>query len=324
MKNDLISVVVPVYNVQKYLKKCINSIVGQSYKNLQIILIDDGSTDDSGIICDEYAKKYQNIEVVHKKNGGLSDARNVGIKKSKGKYITFIDSDDYVEPDYIFYLYSIICKYNVPVSVCRHIVHQEKSGVVIPKNHHESKWKKEKIFEDILYSRTYEVSAWGKLYETNLFKSIKFPVGKLFEDVATTYKIIDRCEYIGVGDGIKYHYIMRKGSIVNNKFTENHKYMITATLEMDKYLSKKYPSLKKACKRRMVYAYMSTLNRMIICDEYDTKVAKQYRKIIMRNFSVVFDFNSSIRDKIGIISLLFGLNFYKHVWNFYRKKTGRC
>ena len=118
-KQDLISVIVPVYNVENYLKRCLDSIINQTYQNIEIILIDDGSTDNSGNLCEDYKKIDNRIKVVHKTNGGLSDARNTGIKKAKGKYITFVDSDDYVEYDYVEYLYNLIKKYDTNISFCK-------------------------------------------------------------------------------------------------------------------------------------------------------------------------------------------------------------
>ena len=118
-KQDLISIVVPIYNVEKYLEKCINSIIIQTYKNIEIILVNDGSTDSSGKICDIYLKIDKRIKVVHKKNGGLSDARNVGIENAKGKYIAFIDSDDFLDSDFIEILYNLIIEYNADVSCCK-------------------------------------------------------------------------------------------------------------------------------------------------------------------------------------------------------------
>ena len=117
-RNSLISVIVPVYNVEKYLPQCLNSIINQTYKNIEVVLVDDGSTDDSGNICEEYKKNDERIIVVHQKNSGLSAARNVGIEISTGEYITFIDSDDYISPDYIENLYSALEQYSADIAIC--------------------------------------------------------------------------------------------------------------------------------------------------------------------------------------------------------------
>ena len=122
MKKNLISVILPIYNVSDYLDRCMKSVINQTYKNIEIIMVDDGSTDDSALKCDEYKEKDDRIVVFHKENGGLSDARNYGIKRASGDYITCVDSDDFVDLDYIEYLYSLITKYNVKMSICQHRV----------------------------------------------------------------------------------------------------------------------------------------------------------------------------------------------------------
>ena len=122
MEEELISVILPIYNVEKYLEKCLKSVINQTYKNLEIILVDDGSKDNSPQICDEYAVKDKRIVVIHKSNGGLSDARNAGIEIAKGKYIALIDSDDYVEKDYVQFLYQLIKENNAEMSICSHTV----------------------------------------------------------------------------------------------------------------------------------------------------------------------------------------------------------
>ena len=128
--DDLISIIIPVYRVEKYLEECLNSVINQTYANLEIILIDDGSPDRCGQICDEYAKKDERIEVIHQENQGVSNARNHGIEMAKGKYITFIDSDDYLEQDYIKYLYDEITKFNADISICGTIDIDEKNNIL--------------------------------------------------------------------------------------------------------------------------------------------------------------------------------------------------
>ena len=126
---DLISVIIPVYNVEKYINRCVDSVIHQSYTNLEIILVDDGSPDNCPTICDNYSKQDSRIKVIHKKNGGLSDARNVGIEHSKGKYITFIDSDDYISNDYVEILYKLITKYNSKIAVADNYIFYEDGNI---------------------------------------------------------------------------------------------------------------------------------------------------------------------------------------------------
>ena len=135
-ENDLISVILPIYNVEPYLERAVDSIIKQTYRNIEIILVDDGSPDNCGNICDAYAKQDKRIIVIHKENGGLSDARNVGIKKASGKYITLVDSDDYVDDDYVEFLYSLIKNSGADMSICSHTVLYD-NGTILTKATHE-------------------------------------------------------------------------------------------------------------------------------------------------------------------------------------------
>ena len=146
MDNELISIVIPIYNVEKYIEKCLDSVIKQTYKNIEIILVDDGSPDNCGKICDSYANNDKRIQVIHKENGGLSDARNVGIERANGKYITFVDSDDYIELDYIEYLYTLIKKYNTKISFCKvNVVFNENNTDNKLENNNKTDYKWTKI-----------------------------------------------------------------------------------------------------------------------------------------------------------------------------------
>ena len=321
MNKSLISIVIPIYNVDKYLKKCIESVLNQTYSNLEIILVDDGSPDNCPQICDEYRKKDSRIKVIHKENGGLSDARNVGIDHAKGEYITFIDSDDYVANDYIEYLYNLIVKYGVDISCCSHlVVYNNGQYHGIDENFDES-FDKIMFFQKMLYAKKCDVTAWAKLYKKDLFNDIRYPKGKIFEDIDTTYKLIDKVKKVACGYSAKYYYMIRKSSITTNGFQDKHYYMIDATLNMCDYL-KKYPELENGCTRRICYAYISTMNRMINSN-YDINSIKELRKKILSHSKLVIDNNCSFRERAAILILMFGLKSYVFYWNVYQKLTGR-
>ena len=212
--NDLISIIVPVYNVEDYLDKCINSIINQTYTNIEIIIINDGSTDNSYEICKSY--KDKRIKLYSIKNKGLSGARNYGISKSKGKYLAFVDSDDYIEKDYIEVLYNNLIKEDADLSCC--------SLYEVFKNEIKNKSKKDKYYvmnsyetiEKTFTDEGLNVYVWNKLYKKELFKNIKFPVNKNSEEIYVMYEIISLCEKVVYESIPKYYYVQRKNSIVND------------------------------------------------------------------------------------------------------------
>lgn len=220
MTKPLISVIVPCYNVEEYLPECIESILVQTYRNLEIFLVDDGSLDRSGEICDEYAAKDSRIKVIHKENGGLSDARNVALDVMKGEYVTFIDSDDYVAEDYVEYLYKLIKENGVRLSVSWHQVFADGASMGI--NTYPVSAKSVDMNEGvacIFYQRIFDTTAWGKMYHRSLFSDgIRYPKGWLYEDLPTTYRLMMKCDYIAFGNYRSYFYRIRNTSIEGSPF----------------------------------------------------------------------------------------------------------
>jgi glycosyltransferase involved in cell wall biosynthesis len=314
MIQPLISVVLPVYNVEVYLKKCLETVVNQTYKNLDIILVDDGSTDNSGEICDEYAKKDRRIHCFHKKNGGLSDARNYGISQAQGDYITFIDSDDTVDHDMIEYLYYLINKFNCRLSLCTHnIVTQNGHKITHLGDGTEESLTAEKALESMLYHGKVDTSAWAKLYDIHIFDEINYPVGKLFEDIGTTYKTFIAAGKVACGYNPKYNYFVRNNSIVTSSFSEKKLDLLEMTDEMAKDVVSYYPSLTAAVLRRRVYARFSTLNQM-----YNLTLKNKQKQDII-NFiknegkKILSDNKAPIRDKLAYIIICCNVKIYEKV-----------
>lgn len=319
---DLISVIIPVYNTEKYLDKCVESFINQTFRNIEIILVDDGSIDNSPFICDEFAKKDSRIKVIHKKNGGLSDARNVGIENVSGNLITFFDSDDFVDSDYIEYLYNLKNKYKTDVSVCAYNVVDEKGRILFNvKSNEEEVLNKEYFFSKMLNEDGITVSACFKLYNKKLFDEIKFPVGKLCEDNGTTYKVIDKCKgKIAYGNIPKAYYVMRKGSIMRSSFSLRKLDMIELTDEMCDYLDKNYINLKELTLRRRIYARFNVLRQM----DYNNKATSIAMKniieyIISNRRFLLLNKNVPIRDKIACITLSINTKLFYISWELYRK-----
>lgn len=214
----LISIIVPVYKVELYLERCIRSITSQTYKNLEIILVDDGSPDRCGEICEALVQSDSRIRVYHKENGGLSDARNFGVERSSGEYIAFIDSDDYVAPNYIEYSFTLLKKYNADISTC--CMTETYADTADYRTNDEisneclltGKEACRKLFGD-LYSVL--VTACGKLYRSDIAKKYPFPVGKIHEDEATTCKYYYEADKVAVGNKCLYAYYQNPKSIMH-------------------------------------------------------------------------------------------------------------
>lgn len=220
MNNPLISVIVPCYNVEQYLPKCVDSILNQTYTNLEIFLVDDGSPDKSGEICDEYAKRDKRIKVIHKENGGLSDARNVAIDVAMGEYIVFVDSDDYCTLDYVETLYNLVSENDAQMGATWHKCFDE--GTVPMADTHEGKALKvfsaEEALRSMFYQKDFDTAAWAKIYHRSLFDGIRYPKGWLFEDLPTTYRLMAKCNRVAFTNYMSYYYLIRKSSIEGAPF----------------------------------------------------------------------------------------------------------
>ncbi len=212
---DLVSVIVPVYNVELYLRRCVNSILNQSYKDLEVILVDDGSSDSSGLICEEYAEKDNRVKVIHQRNGGLSAARNTGIDNCHGAYICFVDSDDYVHPEYVRYLHDLCIENNCEISICYHYITEEddyRSEVNL--NSAAKVFTRNEVF-DLFYTDMHGsiVIAWNKLYKRECIGDIRYDVGKIHEDEGTTFRFLYNSKKIAFTKEVLYYYYSREDSI---------------------------------------------------------------------------------------------------------------
>lgn len=245
MKKEKISVIVPIYNVEKYLRKCIKSIINQTYQNLEIILVDDGATDNSGEICEEYAKKDNRIKVIHKVNGGLSDARNAGIEVATGDYIGFVDSDDYIAEDMYQYLLDLLLLNQADISICGYELVEENKIQNIKKIIADRKeiWDSKKAIIELLKQEKVHDYAWNKLYKKQLFDQVKYPYGRKMEDLGTTYQLFELSNYIVLGNQKKYFYLQREGSIVNQKNFELYRDKYELTVERYQFFKKRYPDM---------------------------------------------------------------------------------
>ena len=246
-KKDLISVIVPVYNVESYLERCLKSLTEQSYSNIEIILVDDGSTDGSGRICDQYRDIDDRINVIHKTNGGLADARNAGLDVAKGEYIAFVDSDDWVSPYYIGNLYSALTEAGADLAISMYInvtgdeikteATNELANVRICSN--------EESLKQMLLQRGIETSSPGKLYRMSSVGDLRFPKGKLYEDIMFTTTMLSRAGKVAIIDNIDYYYYQRPGSIRYRQFSKQKMDCIYNSQELLAYIDSNHRDLDK-------------------------------------------------------------------------------
>ncbi len=259
----LVSIIVPIYNTAEYLPACLDSIINQTYQNLEIILIDDGSTDNSREIANNYTKKDPRIKLVHQKNQGLSAARNTGIKNTTGQYITFVDSDDKIESQMIENMLNAIQKTNANIVCCSFkeiFPNGKQSG--FNQKYPEKIYNTESALEAMLLEHGFMLSATMKLFPSDYFNGIKFPTGKLHEDIGTTYKLIMKAPKITFIPNQDYIYVHHEDSITNKSFDIRKLDIIELTDKMCDDIDTKYPDLKNVTNERRMRARFSILRQI--------------------------------------------------------------
>ncbi len=286
-----ISVIVPVYKVEPYLERCINSILIQTLSDFELILIDDGSPDNCGEICDKYANSDNRIKVIHKANGGLSSARNAGLKIASGEWLTFIDSDDWVHKEYLERLYYACIDNGVDISVCSYFqtegneleIKNEKFGIELYSP--ESLWVKNQVNATI---------ACAKLYKKDLWSGIKFPVGKLHEDEYTTYKLLFKCEKIAYTEAEMYNYYINSNGITKSEWSPKRLDAVEAFNRQLKYFKKhKFERAEKFTLR--VYEHLIDKN----CRQTENKYIKEYKRLKKAKRRLYIEYKSEFKKQDG-------------------------
>jgi len=228
--NPLISIVVPVYGVEKYLRRCVDSLLSQTYEHVEIILVDDGSKDRCPAICDEYAGKDERVRVIHQENAGLSGARNAGIDAAGGEYLAFVDSDDYVAPDFIESLYQLIEDTGCAIAQCR-FAYVQGEALAEEKSQSFRIYRGECLMEQLYGAEeeaTYFVVAWNKLYKRELFGEIRYPLGRIHEDEATTYLLFHEGRKLAFLDRALYGYYTENTGSITASFSKKRLQWLTA------------------------------------------------------------------------------------------------
>ena len=297
---DKISVIIPVFKVEEYLDECVESVITQTYNNLEIILVDDGSPDNCPDICDEWAKKDNRIKVIHKQNGGLSDARNAGLDIVSGEYIVFVDSDDYIMPDMVEKLYTAIIREKADIAAC---------GIITCEGEKRNAWgyqnlvaTSERIYELLYDEAKYPVAACNKMYRRQCWQSLRFPVDKTCEDAFTTYQLIHQAQRIVMIPEALYCYRIRPGSIMTSSFSLKKMDEEEAWRCNYQFIEKNHPKLKKNAfdfyllRMNILIHSMSTEDRKTFNAQY-----KQLRRILKENlFYVVFSSKLKMKQRIKL------------------------
>lgn len=298
----LISVIVPIYNVEKYLSRCIDSILAQTYQNFELILVNDGSTDNSGQICDAYLKKDERIEVLHKANGGLSDARNAGIEKARGAYFLFVDSDDYIAADMLERLYGGLIRENADLAMCGFQAVDESGASVVDMSSAGLKsgsYNKDDIFEESGRADGWNyIVAWNKLYKKKLFDTVRFEKGKLHEDEFIFHLILDQCKKIVVLEEKLYYYLQRAQSITTNSYSVRRLDAVEANLLRCKYYQKRGMKECFADTEKVAFYWLQVGIERLEFDKVSKRFAELrtlYAEIL---FSVLINAKIDFREKI--------------------------
>jgi glycosyltransferase involved in cell wall biosynthesis len=320
-----ISVIVPIYNTEKYLKKCVDSILAQTFTNLEIILVDDGSQDNCPGICDDYKRKDQRIRVIHKENGGLADAKNAGLRLAKGEYIGFVDSVDYVKKDMYAVLYVLINQTDSDIAVCG-FSEVPSSGIVpCPMfiSDHVMVLEQMDAVKEVLLGETIKSYAWNKLYRSALFEGIEYPAGKYFEDTATTYKLFIKAKRVALTDATKYYYLQRDENICGNKINIKalSDYFNSNILVLED-IRENYPRYFKYCHKKAFQAGIDTYNQLLkykLLNDSPALVNSIKKYIIKYFFADLFNKYVSLEYKTALVLFVLNKRSYSKFQSFYIK-----
>ena len=319
MNNPIISIIVPCYNVEQYLSRCIESIQVQSYKNLEIILVEDGSPDQCGVICDEYAQKDNRIKVIHKQNGGLSDARNVAIDQATGEWISFVDSDDYIAPDYIATLYRLAVENDCKCSAVQPVAFLDGEQPIPGKNDSCEVMSSTDAIAAMFYQTRLDTSAWNKLYHHSLFETgIRYPKGYLFEDNPTTYRLFALCEKIAVSKKQLYYYRLREGSIEGQDFTPNKLDQGLAIIRMMEF----HPEITDKVHKALCCKQASLAFHFIMKMPSDYERRNDLWKYVTDNrWMVIWNNDARLKTRIGCLLSYLGIPLMKKIFKIVSNRS---
>lgn len=316
-ERHLISIIIPVYNVAEYLCECLDSVLAQSYRNLEIILVDDGSTDNSGDICDKYAEKDSRITVIHRENGGPSAARNAALDMMHGQYVTFIDSDDTIHPQYIKLLYDNSCRFNADISSAALTTNRGKICDNFPKGHSRL-FSSTDAVKHILYQHILDNAVSGKLYNSTLWNDVRFKTAIYYEDLEVFYHIYFKTKTVVHFNSTIYYYRQRTSSRMGN-FSLKRADVLDVTDNIETYIAKNHPELLPAAKDRKFSANMNILWLMTTTGIRDKKIEQRcWQNIKSLRTASLTNPNVRLKNKIGALTSFFGLSFLCLIFKLFK------
>lgn len=287
---EKISIIVPIYKVEKYLSKCIDSIVCQTYSNLEIILVDDGSPDACGKICDHYAKRDKRIHVIHKKNEGVACARNEGIKYASGNYISFIDSDDWIAEDAYEKLYRGLMEYDADCAVGGCVTVIDKEGTLIPQKTQILPVEYRSATEAMKHVLLSGSAVWNRLFKRNIFQDIRFPCGRVNDDEVAVLHAYAKCNNIVFLNQDTYYYRIRKDSITTSRFSIRNMDCYYNSIDNLAFIKQEMPELTEPAEykfiKAMLYCYVNL--RKMKQNSDIREIQKELHRSIKQNVSVAY------------------------------------
>lgn len=313
-ENALVSVIVPVYRVEQYLSRCVQSILKQTYSHLEVILVDDGSPDGCGRLCDEFAAKDSRIRVIHKENGGLSDARNAGIAIAAGEYLAFVDSDDWIEPDAYEKMLALAEKYGAKVVCAGRYDENESAGAITlglcPEKEEQISGKE--AVRRILRWEHMDSSACDKLFARELYEQIRFPVGRVAEDVPTIYRLVLLAGSVAMLPKPVYHYCHREQSITTASASNKTFHAVENALEIYEYICRHFADLEPDARYFLVQAQVYVVKELDLSDKATRKTYagayKKYRSALRAQLPFVMGYELfTARNRVEVLLTALGL-----------------
>ena len=315
-----VSMIIPVYKVEKYLRQCLDSVVAQTYHNLEVILVDDGSPDRCGEICDEYARKYEQFRVIHQKNQGQAAARNHAVQLASGVFIVFVDSDDLIVADHVEHLVAIQQKYDADLVIAGGIYWYENTPLptIPPPKDVDRIVSAEEALSRMNYNRGMGAMPWAKLYQRDLLLAHPYPEGRIYEYLATTYKIVGDSKRIAYSRQIIYYWRQREGSTMHMKFDERQMAGIDAAKEQLAYMQERYPSVVPAAKARYMGKIVELMG-IAMNSENSREIYKRLRTIMYYYKDVMADPKMKKSQKVRLFAMKCGYPLTNIVFRMHDK-----